>query len=64
MARFPGTQLSPKSPPHCSYVLEMYGVSGELTVILITVWWVQKLEENSFVALENLSDSEDTNRAL
>ena len=26
-------------------------------------WWVQGLGENSFVALENLSDGEDTNSA-
>ena len=32
-------------------------------MILITVWWLQKLGESSFAALENLRDSEDKNRA-
>jgi hypothetical protein len=77
----------------------MYEVSGELTVILITVWWLQKLGKgwqevnkqhtsligerfnisklnelevrrqyqiditNRFAGLENVSDSEDINRA-
>jgi len=76
----------------------MFEVSGELTVILITIWWLQKLKRlavsqqavqkfdgerlnlrklnelevrkqyqteitNRLAALENLSDSEDINRA-
>jgi hypothetical protein len=76
----------------------MHSLSGELTVILISVWWLQKLGSlainkqlaqnseverynlrklnelevrkeyqieisNRFAALENLSDSEDINRA-
>ena len=41
----------------------MYGLSGELTWILITIWRekYQIKISNKFAALENLNDSEDIN---
>jgi hypothetical protein len=41
----------------------MYDLSGELTVILITIWRkkYQIKISNKFAALENVSDNEDIN---